>query len=260
MRRHKIASQILLILSIFNFVLAAPVAVREINEVRVNAVDTAKVRMAVSEKRMDPEDQSSTNAGYLTNEEVSWSTASSYSTGSSELDTATSRRPLSNLGQAGSPSPSHSVSTDDPPPQSPQPAPDLPPPSSPQPAPDSSPPSSPKPAPDSSHPPPSNPGPSTGPQQPTDDHSPPSMEPQHPEAPESENILSKLMKGKFKRRISGYGILTNDLMVSWPPQVIVSSAVVQAHPLTNSNAKLRDEDDRLPSVLLVTRRMLENLD
>jgi hypothetical protein len=33
------------------------------------------------------------------------------------------------------------------------------------------------------------------------------MEPQHPGAPESENFLSKLMKGKFKRRISGYGVV-----------------------------------------------------
>ncbi|KAF8506731.1 hypothetical protein F5888DRAFT_1629913 [Russula emetica] len=55
MRRHKIASQILLILSIVNFVLAVPqaVAVQEINEVRVNAVDVAKVGMAASEKRID---------------------------------------------------------------------------------------------------------------------------------------------------------------------------------------------------------------
>jgi hypothetical protein len=162
MRRHETASQILLILSIFNFVLAAPVAVREINEVRANAVDTAKVRMAVSEKRMDPVDQSSTNAGYLTDESVvTWNTISSDSTASSESDTATSRQSLStgsHPGQAGNPSPSHSVSTDDPP-QSPQPAPDLPPPSSPEPSTDNSPPSSPQPAPDSSHPPPSNPGP-----------------------------------------------------------------------------------------------------
>ena len=57
MRRHKTASQILLILSISNFVLAAPVAVREINEVCVNAVGVAKVGMAASEKRMDPGDR-----------------------------------------------------------------------------------------------------------------------------------------------------------------------------------------------------------
>ncbi|KAF8503291.1 hypothetical protein F5888DRAFT_1631307 [Russula emetica] len=175
MRRHKIASQILLILSIFNFVLAVPVAVREMNEVRVNVVDVAKVGMTASEKRMDPGDQFSTNAEYLTDVSTilnSDSTTSSTST-SEELDTATSRQPLStgsHPGPAGNPSPPHSassysVSTDDGPP---------------------------------SH------SVSTGytPQSPpplsvstTDDQSSPSMEPQlHPEAPESENIFGKLMK------------------------------------------------------------------
>lgn len=172
--------------------------------------NAAKVGMAVSEKRMDPEDQWSTNAGYLTDEEaVTWKTISSDSSGSSsltsplaELDTATSSPTGSHRGliddspphpePAGNPSPSNSASTNDPPPQSPQPTPDNPPPSSPQPAPDNS------------HPPPSNLGPSTGPHQPTNDDSPPGTEPQHPGVPESEDFLSKLMKGKFKRHISSY--------------------------------------------------------
>ncbi|KAI0273910.1 hypothetical protein BGY98DRAFT_106947 [Russula aff. rugulosa BPL654] len=90
MRWLEIASQILLILSIFNIVLAAPVAVREINEGRVNAVDVATVRMAALEKRLDVEDRWSTNAVYLVDESTgSDSTASSSST-PAELDTATS--------------------------------------------------------------------------------------------------------------------------------------------------------------------------
>lgn len=183
--------------------------------------------MAVSEKRMDPGDQLSTNTGYLTDgSEIEWNTISSDSKAPTESeleDTAISRQPFSTAGspddspshpgQAGNPSSSHSVSTDNPPAQSPQPAPDPPPPSSPQPSKDNSPPSSPQPAPDNSHPPPSNPGPSnpgpsTGPHRLTDDHSPPSMEPQHPGTPMLENFfneLSEIMKGKFKRSFSGYG-------------------------------------------------------
>jgi hypothetical protein len=53
---------------------------------------------------------------------------------------------------------------------------------------------------------PSNPGRSTGPQRPqqsTDGLTPASPEPQSPAEPESENFLSKLLKGKIKRRTSG---------------------------------------------------------
>jgi hypothetical protein len=206
MRWHKIASQILLILSIFNFVLAAPVAVREINEVRVDAVDVAKVWMAASEKRMDPGDRSSTNAGYLTDESViEWNTISSDSTASgseSDSDTATSRPPSS----PGS----HPGSTDDSPSHPPADNPSPSPPSHPGPAgnPPPSPPS--PPGPPVGNPPPLPPGPAGNPPPshsvPTMDvHSPPSAEPQHPGAPEFENFFGKLMKGKFKRRISGYG-------------------------------------------------------
>jgi hypothetical protein len=233
MQLHKIASQSLLILSTFNFVLAAPVAVREINEVRaVNAVDVAKVGMVTSEKRMDPGGQSST--------------ASSSST-SSDSDTATSRQPLStgsHPGPAGNPSPSYSVSTDYSPPShwvstdnpspsysvstddvSPSysvstdyapPSTDYSPPSrwvsTDNPSPsysvstDYSPPSylvstdglSPSYSGSTDYSPPSQ-SVST-----TDDRSPPSTEPQHPGAPESD-FFDKLMKGKFKRRISGHG-------------------------------------------------------
>jgi hypothetical protein len=237
-----IASQILLIPSIFNFVLAAPVAVREINEVRANAVEVAKVWMAASEKRMDPGDQLSTNAGYLTDESViEWNTISSDSTTASspELDTATSRPPSStgphpwSADDSLSPSPSYhysppsdlvamddlspsySVSTDYSPPSywvstdSPPPLHSVstvdPPPSPPGPAGD---------------PPPSH-SVST-----TDGHSPPSAEPQHSGAPESENFLDKLMKGKFKRRISGHdpgNVVQRELQGTVGPRACVST-------------------------------------
>jgi hypothetical protein len=243
MRGFKIVSLTLLILPIFSFVLAAPVAVREINEVRVNAVEVAKVGMATSEKRMDPGpgDQSSTNVAYLTDESViEWNTISPESTASSsttpsELNTATSRQPLPtgphpesiDDSQSGSidDSPSRPGSTDDYPlhlgltddspshsgttyyslPGSPD-----------DPLSHSGTiyysPSRPGSADNS----PSHPGSiyyslSTGPTPPsqsvstTGDHSPPSTEPQHPVAPESENFFVKLIKGKFMRRISGCG-------------------------------------------------------
>lgn len=53
MRQYRIASWILLIHSIINFTLVAPVAVGDINKVRVNVVDVAKDRMAVLRERMD---------------------------------------------------------------------------------------------------------------------------------------------------------------------------------------------------------------
>ena len=197
---------------------AAPVAVQNINELRISAVDPAKVGMAVSEKRMmdpdtdsDPGDQWSTNVNQPADESAgSWKTANSDITASgslasSEFDTATSRLSTG----------SHPELMNDPP-QNPQPAPDHPPPSSPE-SPSSTlytPPSSPQPstgnlnphlAPDDSHPPPSNPAPSTGAHQPTDDHPPPNMESQHPGISKFGNFLNKLAKGKFWRRISVYG-------------------------------------------------------
>jgi len=132
--------------------------------------------MAASVKRMDPGDLFSTNAGYLTDDSTTTnldSTASSSLT-SAELDTATSRQPLStgsHPGPASNPSPSHSVSTDT----------TLP-----------------------SYSVSTDYTPSLHSVSTTDDHSPPSTEPQNPGAPESENSFGKLMKGKFKRRISMY--------------------------------------------------------
>jgi hypothetical protein len=228
MRRPTIAPQILLILSIFNFVLAAPVATPEINEVRDIAVDGAKVRMAVSEKRMEPGDEWSTNAAYLTDEEeVTWNTISSDSTASSSFtsDTATSGPPSigspprptddppSHSGLTGNPSLWPSVSTNQPP-------------QSPRPAPDNSPPSSPQPESDNSHPTPSNPGTSTGSHQLADDHSPPNMESQHPGVPESEKFFSELMKGKIRRRTSGHGpgnVVQGELQGTVGPSAYVSS-------------------------------------
>lgn len=57
MRRYRIAFWIL-IYSIINFTLAAPVAVRDILGVRVNVVDVAKDRTAELQKRMDPVEDS----------------------------------------------------------------------------------------------------------------------------------------------------------------------------------------------------------
>ena len=73
----------------------APLAVRDIKMKR--SIMQLRLGWAVSEKRKDPGDQSSTNAGYLTDDEVTSKTSSSDSSGSSsltsplaELDTATS--------------------------------------------------------------------------------------------------------------------------------------------------------------------------
>jgi hypothetical protein len=196
--------------------------------VRVNTLDVAKIRMASLEKRMDPDDQSSTNVGYLTHGPTSWDSTALSSPTPAESDTATSRQPPStgfqpgstdnpppHPGQADNRSPWHSlpsssVSTDDllplhslssyslstddllplrsvstgysPPLHSVPP--DDPPPSHSVPPPDDPPPSH-------SVPPP-------------DGHSPPGVS-QRPGAPEFENFLGKFMKGRFKRRISGYG-------------------------------------------------------
>ena len=172
MRRYRIAPWILIILSAFNFTLAAPVAVLETH--------VAKADTAAPEKWMDPGDQSPMNARISTDSASSNSVTleSSLST-SEELDTpaSTSKQQLSTGPHpAGNASPLHSVSTDDVPPQSPQQAPDHPPPSSRQ---------QPK---DYSTAPPSNPGPSTGPHELTDVHSPPST----PEIPPGfEDFLGK---------------------------------------------------------------------
>ncbi len=56
MRQHKILTRTLLILSIINFALAAPVAVRERPEVRLDANGTRNVT-AASQKRWDPLDE-----------------------------------------------------------------------------------------------------------------------------------------------------------------------------------------------------------
>jgi hypothetical protein len=53
MRRHKIVAQILLILSVINVSLAAPVAVREVCEACANGVDIGEDVSAVSWKRVD---------------------------------------------------------------------------------------------------------------------------------------------------------------------------------------------------------------
>jgi hypothetical protein len=67
MNRHKIIARIiLLILSVINFALAAPL-VREIREVRVDVVDVAEDVTTTSRKYWNPSDKWSTNAADRTN-------------------------------------------------------------------------------------------------------------------------------------------------------------------------------------------------
>ena len=59
----------------------------------------------------------------------------------------------------------------------------------------------------------------------TNDHSPSSAEPQHPVAPESD-FFGKLMKGRFRRRISGYGprnVVQKELQGTIGPGTYVST-------------------------------------
>lgn len=71
MRRYTISFWILLILSVFHFALAAPVAVREMLEVRSNAEDVVKGAIATWEKRVKSNDEDmdrwSTNEAYREN-------------------------------------------------------------------------------------------------------------------------------------------------------------------------------------------------
>ena len=62
MKQHKIVAQILVILSVFNYALAAPVLARGIREVRVNVVDVTEDVTTALRKRWIPLDASSTNA------------------------------------------------------------------------------------------------------------------------------------------------------------------------------------------------------
>ncbi|KAF8490341.1 hypothetical protein F5888DRAFT_1128112 [Russula emetica] len=67
MQRHKIVARIILIiLSVINFALAAPL-VRGIREVRVDVVDVAEIVTAASRKRWNPSDKWWTNAADRTN-------------------------------------------------------------------------------------------------------------------------------------------------------------------------------------------------
>jgi hypothetical protein len=61
MRRYETTSRIFLILSVVNFALAAPVAVRGIYEVGFDMLDVTKGRTGVSQKRMYTWDKGSTN-------------------------------------------------------------------------------------------------------------------------------------------------------------------------------------------------------
>ncbi|KAN0114077.1 hypothetical protein V8E52_007053 [Russula decolorans] len=66
MRRYKILARILLMLSVIDFALTAPVAVQK-HQVRVSAVDAAKDRTATLPLRRDPSDKWLANAADRTN-------------------------------------------------------------------------------------------------------------------------------------------------------------------------------------------------
>jgi hypothetical protein len=57
MRRYETASWILLILSVVNFALVAPVAAQDIHEVPVDVLGVTGGGAGASEKRMDPRDE-----------------------------------------------------------------------------------------------------------------------------------------------------------------------------------------------------------
>jgi hypothetical protein len=61
MRRYKNVARFLLTFPSSTFALAAPVAVRDIHEVRVDVVDVAEDRTAASQKRQGQSDEWSTN-------------------------------------------------------------------------------------------------------------------------------------------------------------------------------------------------------
>jgi len=73
MRRYRIASWILLILPVFNFTLAAPVATQDIHGVRVSVVDAANDRIAALQKRMEHGDPVEGSSGLSSEHNPPWS-------------------------------------------------------------------------------------------------------------------------------------------------------------------------------------------
>jgi hypothetical protein len=224
MRWHKTLARILPILSIVNFVLAVPVAVRNTHELRVDAVNATEDGTAsASQKRYDPwDDQSSTNAAdepetnappspessdwdkYLRASESpppssesdwdrwlegslqnSWLSDSSIGSNSALAPPSSPGSPDSSTGSYGG-----SMPVGDSHPLSPDPI-------NPQ---VQAPPASPL-SPESSTGHQLTPPPSPEP----DARPPPSPELEHPAEPESKSFFSGLLKGKIKRRISGSG-------------------------------------------------------
>lgn len=292
MRWHETTSRILLILCVANFALAAPVAVRDIHEVRLDMTDVAKggtdASQSQTRKRWDPWTQlSTTNAADRTSTPPSpsdsedpdhWfaqsppaSPAMSVASNSAPPTPATSESapPSSGSpsGSRGGASPEYrtSHSHGDPLWDSDRftlseqwlvDDPDNPvSPKSVNGPPPTPPPSSPAP---SKGPPPSKddrPPPSPGP----DVNPPPSSELQHPAEHESESFLEKLLKGKVRRHISD------------PVDVYATQSALQdtVNPTTYVTASLR----RLPTQLtrgtniiitlwscLVSRDFSKNLD
>jgi hypothetical protein len=119
MRCYRTVVQILLIVSVINVVLAAPIAVREMHEVRVNVMDV-KDGGAASRKRLDPWEQSTNGQGRMnappspgSSEFEQWFEEPSLLT-SQESSSSSSSAPSSPTSSTGS----HPGLTDDSPPQS----------------------------------------------------------------------------------------------------------------------------------------------
>ncbi len=186
MRRYRIASWILLILPVFNFTLAAPVATQDIHGVRVSVVDAANDRIAALQKRMEHGDPVEGSSGLSSEHNPPWSppsdSGSDNSDGSQvyESDNSSGGEDFEEEYQNYEPSETESDQAGDheqiPPPDYEQgPPPDH-----------------------AQSPPPDHE------QGPPPDHVQ-SWEPQHFAATEFEDIWSKLLKGAMRPRLSGSG-------------------------------------------------------
>ena len=86
MRRYKIVACILLILSLFSFVLAAPISIREIREARTDAVDGGNNMIIGSEKRGQEDGEPLLAGQEPSSSSTGWSTPSQHQGSSSVPD------------------------------------------------------------------------------------------------------------------------------------------------------------------------------
>jgi hypothetical protein len=88
----------------------------------------------------------------------------------------------------------------------------------------------------------------------TDDHSPPSMS-KRPGAPKFENFFGKLMRGRFKRRISGYG--PGDVVQRVSKETVGPSAYV-FYPFPSSSANVHTT--RVTNILIFLCSIVRDFD